>query len=78
VPALRTLGEGDEEKAVDLGALRDMALRLSQLAVDLPQVSELDMNPVLATPSSAMCVDARIRVTVPPSSDPYLRSLRPL
>ena len=78
VPALRTLGEGDEEKAVDLDALRDMALRLSQLAVDLPQVSELDMNPVLATPSSAMCVDARIRVTVPPSSDPYLRSLRPL
>lgn len=78
VPALRTLGEQEGDTAVDLTALREMALRLSQLAVDLTQVSELDLNPVMATPSGAVCVDARIRLAVPPAGDPYLRALRPL
>jgi succinyl-CoA synthetase beta subunit len=36
--------------------------RLSQLAVDLPEVSELDLNPVLAGPDGAVAVDARVRL----------------
>ena len=46
----------------DAAAVGDVLHRLSQLAVDLPEVAELDLNPVLAGPSSAVAVDARVRL----------------
>jgi acetyl coenzyme A synthetase (ADP forming)-like protein len=51
--------------AADRGALTDLLHRLSRLAVDLPEVSELDLNPVLARPDGCVAVDARIRITRP-------------
>ena len=48
---------------VDTGALADVLLRVSRLADELPEVAELDLNPVLATPGGARVVDARIRVS---------------
>jgi acetyl coenzyme A synthetase (ADP forming)-like protein len=48
--------------AADRGALTDLLHRLSRLAVDLPEVSELDLNPVLARPDGCVAVDARIRI----------------
>jgi acyl-CoA synthetase (NDP forming)/GNAT superfamily N-acetyltransferase len=62
--------------AADLGALSDTLLRLSQLAGDLPEVAELDLSPVIARPDGATVVDARIRVSSQPATDPYLRRLR--
>jgi acyl-CoA synthetase (NDP forming) len=53
----------------DLEALRDVLLRVSRLAEALPEVVELDLNPVLALSPGNGCrvVDARIRIsgTVP-------------
>ncbi|MGZ4291279.1 MAG: acetate--CoA ligase family protein, partial [Gaiellaceae bacterium] len=46
----------------DTAAVADVLHRLSQLAVDLPEVSELDLNPVLAGPDGALAVDARVRL----------------
>lgn len=46
----------------DAGALADLVLRLSRLADDLPEVSELDLNPVMALPDRCVTVDARVRV----------------
>ena len=46
----------------DAGALADLLLRLSRLAEDLPEVVELDLNPVLARPTGCLAVDARIRL----------------
>jgi hypothetical protein len=43
-------------------ALADLLHRLSQLAVDLPDVAELDLNPVLAGPDGCVAVDLRIRI----------------
>ena len=43
-------------------ALRDLVVRLGRLADDLPEVSELDLNPVLADPDGCVAVDARVRV----------------
>jgi acyl-CoA synthetase (NDP forming) len=59
----------------DTGALRDLLLRVSRLADDLPQVAELDLNPVIARPDGIVAVDARVRVTSHRLADPFLRQL---
>ena len=62
--------------AADLAALRDALMRVSRLADDLPEITELDLNPVIAGPDGAVAVDARIRVTPQVPQDPFLRRLR--
>jgi acyl-CoA synthetase (NDP forming)/GNAT superfamily N-acetyltransferase len=62
--------------AADLPALTDTLLRVSRLADDLPEVAELDLNPVIARPDGAFAVDARVRVTSQTAADPFLRRLR--
>jgi acyl-CoA synthetase (NDP forming)/RimJ/RimL family protein N-acetyltransferase len=59
----------------DVAALHDALLRISRLADDLPQVAELDLNPVIARPDGVTAVDARIRVTSHGQADPFLRQL---
>ncbi|MFO0556519.1 MAG: acetate--CoA ligase family protein [Polyangiales bacterium] len=49
-------------EAVDRAALVDAILRVAQLMEDLPEVSEVDVNPLVATAKGAIAVDARIRV----------------
>ena len=46
----------------DAGALVDLVLRLARLADDVPEVAELDLNPVLGLPRGCVAVDARVRV----------------
>jgi acyl-CoA synthetase (NDP forming)/GNAT superfamily N-acetyltransferase len=60
----------------DLAALQDTLLRVSRLADDLPEIAELDLNPVIARPDGASAVDARIRLTPTRPQDPFLRKLR--
>ncbi len=60
----------------DLNALRDLLLRVSRLADDLPEVTELDLNPVIARPDGAFVVDARVKATPYQAQDPFLRKLR--
>ncbi len=47
----------------DAQALADLVHRLSLLAEDLPEVAELDLNPVIALADRCVVVDARIRVS---------------
>jgi acyl-CoA synthetase (NDP forming) len=47
---------------LDAAALVDLLHRLSALALDVPEVAELDLNPVLATGMGCVAVDQRIRV----------------
>jgi acetyl coenzyme A synthetase (ADP forming)-like protein len=47
-------------------ALADLLVRLGRLAEDLPEVAELDLNPVLAGPDGCIAVDARVRVRARP------------
>jgi acyl-CoA synthetase (NDP forming)/GNAT superfamily N-acetyltransferase len=60
----------------DLKAVRDLLLRVSRLADDLPEVTDLDLNPVIARPDGVFVVDARIKVTPYQPQDPFLRRLR--
>ena len=46
----------------DVPALVDAVLRVAALVDDLPQVRELDLNPILVHENGATIVDARIRV----------------
>ena len=62
--------------AADLDMLRELLLRVSRLADDLPVVTDLDLNPVIAEPDGAFVVDARIKVAPCPPQDPFLRRLR--
>jgi acyl-CoA synthetase (NDP forming) len=59
----------------DLPALQDLLLRVARLADDLPQVAELDLNPVIARPDGRTVVDARVRIQPAQPADPYLRRL---
>ena len=59
----------------DIAALADALLRVSRLADDLPEVSELDLNPVLARPDGIWCVDVRVRISPAEPRDPFLRRL---
>jgi acetyltransferase len=45
---------------VDLGALAAAIASLSHLALDYPEVQEIDFNPVFATPHGIHIVDARV------------------
>jgi acyl-CoA synthetase (NDP forming)/GNAT superfamily N-acetyltransferase len=60
----------------DIGALTDLLLRVSRLAHDIPEIAELDLNPVIAAPDGACAVDARVRVSAAEHTDPFLRRLR--
>jgi acetate---CoA ligase (ADP-forming) len=46
----------------DKDALVDLLLRLALLVDDLPEVVELDLNPVLALPDGCFAVDSRVRI----------------
>jgi acyl-CoA synthetase (NDP forming)/GNAT superfamily N-acetyltransferase len=64
------------DPAAGATALRGLLLRVSRLADDLPEITELDLYPVIAGPGSAVAADARIRVVPQVHSDPFLRRLR--
>ncbi len=61
--------------AADLVALRDMLLRVSQMADELRQIAELDLSPVIARRNGVQAIDARVRVQPAEPSDAYLRRL---
>jgi acetyl coenzyme A synthetase (ADP forming)-like protein len=51
--------------AADAARVADLVLRVSLLVDDLPEVAELDLNPVIAGPDGCLAVDARARVAPP-------------
>jgi acyl-CoA synthetase (NDP forming) len=57
---------------VDRDALTQAILRLARLAEELPEVAEIDLNPVLALTQGGLAIaDARVRI------DPALRPTQP-
>jgi acyl-CoA synthetase (NDP forming) len=59
----------------DTAALADALLRVSRLADDLPEISELDLDPVVARQDGVWCVDVRVRISPAEPRDPFLRRL---
>jgi acyl-CoA synthetase (NDP forming) len=48
---------------VDLDAVADTVSRFSRLAWDVPELLELEINPLLATPDGARALDVRGRMS---------------
>ena len=51
-----------DRPAADQGAIADVLIRLADLAVDVPAIAELDINPLLADETGVVALDARIRL----------------
>jgi acyl-CoA synthetase (NDP forming) len=61
----------------DVRAVEDVLLRVSALVEAHPEIAELDLNPVVATPGGATVVDARVRVATPLPEPPVSARRRP-
>ena len=47
---------------IDTGDLEQLVVALGELALDVPEVVELDVNPVMCTPSATVVVDVKMRL----------------
>ncbi|MCF6148398.1 MAG: CoA-binding protein [Candidatus Kuenenia sp.] len=56
------------EKSVDMDAIVENILRLSQLVTDFPEIIEMDINPLVVFPegNGAIAIDARIAIHASP------------
>jgi hypothetical protein len=70
------LGTPGAEPSPAAAALRDALLRVSRLTEDLPEVTELDLDPVIVGADAAVAAGARVRVAPQVPQDPFLRKLR--
>ncbi|MGR7002333.1 acetate--CoA ligase family protein [Yinghuangia aomiensis] len=52
---------------VDVAALEELLLRLSQLADDLPHITSVQLDPVVVTEGGLTVLDARVRLSRPPA-----------
>lgn len=62
---------------IDMAALEAMLLQLSQLAIDIPEIAELDMNPVIVKNGIPVVVDARILLRPAPLPSPLHLAISP-
>ena len=53
--------------AVDVDALKDLLYRVNAMVEELPEIVELDLNPVFVRREGAVAVDVRMKVSDPPS-----------
>ncbi|WP_424195308.1 bifunctional acetate--CoA ligase family protein/GNAT family N-acetyltransferase [Ampullimonas aquatilis] len=60
--AANMLGDWHGAPAVDIEALEQILLRVSEMVCELPQLREMDINPVVVDEQGALVVDARIVV----------------
>ena len=65
--------------AGDLAGLTDLVTALGRLAVDVPELAELDLNPVVVSADGCAVVDAKVRLATPMGPDSRApRQLRPV
>ena len=54
----------------DVSAIENVVLRVSAMVEEHPEIVELDLNPLIATPEGAVIVDARVRIHDAPPAAP--------
>jgi acetyltransferase len=63
-----TLGEWRGASAIDMDALEQVLLRVSEMVCELPQLREMDINPIIVDEFGAVSVDARIVIDSAPQA----------
>jgi acetyltransferase len=66
-----TLGEWRGASAVDRETLEQVLLRVSEMVCELPQLREMDINPIIVDEAGAVAVDARIVIDSAPGARNY-------
>jgi acyl-CoA synthetase (NDP forming) len=61
---------------VDVAALEDLVLRIGLLAERVPEIAELDCNPVIVSPAGATAADVKVRLAPIGPTPPGVRRLR--
>ena len=64
----RLLGAFRDRTAVDRDEIVDVLMKVSDLVCELPEVIELDINPLFAGSTGVLAVDARISIARPPAN----------
>ncbi|MCC5873726.1 MAG: acetate--CoA ligase family protein [Gammaproteobacteria bacterium] len=64
----RLLAGYRQQPAADLEAVRSVLVRISQLMTDLPEIQELDINPLMADTDGVCALDVRVRIA--PAAQP--------
>jgi acyl-CoA synthetase (NDP forming) len=78
IKAKALLGTFRGEKAINIEQLTEILVALGQLAGDHPSISEIDINPLLATPEgNLIAVDALIVTSEPELSAPEYQPVDP-
>jgi acyl-CoA synthetase (NDP forming) len=54
-------------KPSDIAAIEDLLLRISALIEDIPEIQEMDLNPIVAMESGAGCYVADARISIAPN-----------
>jgi len=63
--------------ALDVAALENLIVRVARLASDTPEISEMDLNPVIVSQHGVVTVDAKVRCAPAPNTvPPELRRMR--
>ena len=62
---------------VDRAALAQVLEALSAIAADLPEVAEIDVNPLLVDGGSPVAVDALVLLSAEPAAEPHVRASVP-
>lgn len=65
-----------DRPAAKLDAVAQVLIALGRIAVDLPEVAELDINPLLTDADGVLALDARVRLS-PPSENASPPAIRP-
>ncbi|GAB4177281.1 MAG: bifunctional acetate--CoA ligase family protein/GNAT family N-acetyltransferase [Rhodocyclaceae bacterium] len=73
----RLLGGYDGHPAVDVEALRLTLVKVSRMLVELPEIVELDINPLLADAQGVLALDARMRLARSPRRGADRMAIRP-
>jgi acetyltransferase len=58
----RLMGQYRNVDAANIDAVADILTKLSQLSADIPEIREVDLNPMLADAEGAIVLDARIAI----------------
>jgi len=66
-----------DRPAADLDAICLSLIKVSQLISDIPQITELDINPLFADSHGVLAVDARIKLDPQQTRGPHRMAIRP-